>query len=135
MNYKILLNGKEVGVFGHKEIENIHLSVSGSPGEMYIFASAVCNQDGIKQFYDWLQKEIGPNDKVEIVPTKSKKIMEPRKRFKMDRTKSEPSDHKICDFCQRKETEVKNLIYIDEHRPSICSDCVDLCSEILKGKA
>jgi ClpX C4-type zinc finger len=61
--------------------------------------------------------------------------MKPRKTFGMGRRKREPSEDKICDFCKRKETEVENLIYIDEHRPSICSDCIELCNEILKGEA
>ncbi len=133
MNYKILVNGKEVGVFGHEEIESIYLSVSGGRNDMYVFASAVCKEGDKTYHLDWLQEPIGPKDKVEILPTKSKKIKDPRKKFLMGRPSREPSEDKTCDFCQRKETEVKKLIFIDEHRPSICSDCVDLCNEILKG--
>jgi hypothetical protein len=132
MNYKILINGKEIGVFGHDEIKNIHLSVSGEPNDMYVFASAVCKEGDKTYNYHWLQQTIGPKDKVEIVPTRSKRVREPLNKFLMGRPTHEPSEDKSCDFCQRKETEVKKLIFIDEHRPSICSDCVDLCNEILK---
>lgn len=134
MYYKILVNGKEIGVFGHEEVENIHLSVSGGPGDMYVFASAVCNEYGKNYHYDWMQHKIGSKDKVEIIPTTSKKVAEPRHKMLMDRAEREPSEERVCDFCQKNETEVKRLIYIDEHRPSICSDCVDICNVILGEK-
>jgi len=134
MYYKILINGKEVGVFGHEDICNIYLSVGGEPGEMYVFASAVCREGEKKFHYDWLQEEIGIADRVEIVPTDETNAREPRKKFLMGHPKRAPSEGKVCDFCQRKETEAEQLIYVAEHRPSICSDCVALCNEILKKK-
>lgn len=132
MYYRIIINGKELGVFGHEDVENIHLSVGGGPEQMYVFASAVCGEADKRFHYDWVQKELGPNDTVTIAPTTEGNVPEPRKKFVMGRPKRGSSEDKMCDFCQRKETEVNRLIYIDEHRPSICSDCVGLCNEILK---
>ena len=135
MYYEILINGKPIGTFGHADLENIHLSLSGSENDLYVFASALCNEGEKQVFYDWIQQEIKTDDKVEIIPTKLSNVSEPRKKFVMDRPKREPSDNTICDFCQRKETEVPKLVFIDEHRPTICSDCVELCNVILNEKA
>jgi len=131
--YKIRVNGKDIGNYGHDHIENIHLSVSGGPKEMYVFASAVCTEDGKQVHYDWLQHEINDVEKIEISPISSTTVPQPRRRFIMNRPKREPSEDVICDFCQRDETQVERIIHIDEHRPSICCECVELCSEILSG--
>ena len=135
MYYEIFVNGKSIGIFGHADLNSIHLSLSGGANDIYVFASAVCNEGEKQVFYDWIQKERGPDDKVEIVPTTKTTVPEPRKKFIMGRPKREPSDDIICDFCQRKEAEVPKLIFIDEHRPTICSDCVELCNTILNEKA
>lgn len=133
MYYRILINGKELGVFGHEDVRNIQLSVGGGPAEMYVFASAVCSEDNKEIHYDWIQRALDLSDRVEIVPTEETAVPEPRRKFVLGRPKREASDDRACDFCQCKETEVERLIYIDEHRPSICSDCVALCNEILNG--
>ena len=136
MYYKVFLNGKELGVFGHKNIENIHLSVGGGDDEIYFFASAVCSENDKKIFYEWLQKDLAPTDVIEIRPTSETITPEPRKKFVMGKpTPRKPSEEKICDFCQRKEAEVSELVYIDENRPAICADCVKLCQEIINGRA
>ena len=131
MFYKILINDTELGVFGDREVENIHLSVSGGPENMFVFASAVCKQNGTQIFYDWLQHDLTNRDVVRIEPTTQTDVPEPRKKFVMNRAKREVSSERSCDFCQRNETDVPRLIYIDEHRPSICSNCVDLCNTLL----
>jgi hypothetical protein len=133
MFYKILINETELGIFGHQEVENIHLSVSGGPGNMFVFASAVCSDKGTRMFYDWVQSDLTDKDVVRIEPAAQTNVPEPRKKFVMDRAKREISSERSCDFCQRNETEVPRLIYIDEHRPSICSNCVDLCNTMLAG--
>jgi len=134
MFYKILINGIELGVFGHQAVENIHLSVSGIAENMYVFASAVCRDNGKLVHYDWLQHDLTNNDVVQIEPTAETSVAEPRKRFVMNRDEREDSSERSCDFCQRNETEVPRLIYIDEHRPEICSSCVELCNKILQPK-
>jgi len=132
MFYKILKNEKSLGIFGHSDINNIHLSVSGGPDDMYVFASGVCIENGKQVHYDWIQEAIKDEDKIEIVKTSQTNASEPRKRFVMDRVEREASEDIICDFCQRNETKVARMIHVDEHRPNICSDCVSLCNEILK---
>jgi ClpX C4-type zinc finger len=136
MYYEILINGKSIGVFGHEDVESIHLSLLGDTKGICVFASAVCAEGKERVFYDWIQQEIGPDDKVGIVPTKRSDVPEPRKKYVMGQPKQRvPSDDVICDFCQRKETEVSKMIHIDEHRPTICSDCVDMCNAILCEQA
>jgi hypothetical protein len=135
MYYRVLVDGTEIGTFGHPSVENIHLSVTGGDDGMYFFANAVCAEDDKRVFLDWLQRDLKPTDIVEIRRTADGAAPEPRKRFIMGRPKREPSPERICDFCQRNETQVSRLVYIDEHRPSICADCVELCSEILRSPA
>jgi hypothetical protein len=133
MFYKIFINETELGVFGHPEIENIHLSVGGTADNMFVFASAVCIDNGTRSLYDWVQQDLTVKDIVRIEPTTQTNVPEPRKKFAMDRAKREVSSERSCDFCQRNETEVPRLIYIDEHRPCICSNCVELCSTLMAG--
>ena len=133
MYYKVFVNGSEIGTFGHPSAESIHLSVSGGDDGMYFFANAVCAEDDKRVFLDWVQRDLKPTDIVEIRRTADGAVPEPRKRFVMGRPKREPSPERICDFCQRNETEVSRLVYIAEHRPSICADCVELCNEILQS--
>jgi ClpX C4-type zinc finger len=135
MYYKVFVDGTEIGTFGHPSLESIHLSVSGGVDGMYFFASAVCTEDNKRVFLDWVQRDLRPTDIVEIRSTPDGAVPEPRKRFVMGRPTREPSPESICDFCQRKETEVSRLVHIDEHRPSICADCVGLCNEILRSPA
>lgn len=135
MYYKVLVDGAEIGTFGHSAVENIHLSVGGGGDGMYFFASAVCVEDDKRVFLDWMQRELKASDVVEIRRTPDGVAPEPRKRFVMGRLKRVPSPNKSCDFCQRSETEVSRLVYIDESRPSICADCVELCNAILRSSA
>jgi len=133
MFYKILINDIELGVFGHQEVESLHLAVFGGLGQRFVFASAVCSEKGKRIFYDWIQHDLTDRDVVRIEPTTDANVPEPRKRLVMDRAEREVSSERSCDFCQRNETDVPRLIYIDEHRPSICSNCVELCNKILAG--
>jgi hypothetical protein len=135
MYYKVLVDGTEIGTFGHPSVESIHLSVSGSNDGMYFFANAVCAEDDKRVFLDWVQCDLKPTDIVEIRRTAEGDVPDPRKRFVMGRPKREPSLERMCDFCQRNETEVSRLVFIDEHRPSICAGCVELCNEILRSSA
>jgi hypothetical protein len=134
MFYKILINGTELGVFGHQAVQNIHLSVSGGSENMFVFASAVCMDNGKLVHYDWLQHDLTGSDVVQIEPTTQTNVAEPRKKFVMNRGEREASSERSCDFCQRNETEVPRLIYIDEHRPTICSSCLELCYQLLQPK-
>ncbi len=135
MYYKVIVNGTEIGTFGHSAVENIHLSLGGGSGGMYFFASAVCVEGNQRVFFDWMQRDLKATDVVEIRRTPDGVAPEPRKRFVMGRPKSRPSPDRSCDFCQRSEAEVSRLVYIDEHRPSICADCVGLCNDILRSPA
>ena len=56
MYYEILVDGESIGTFGHPDVENMHLSVGAGKDGCYIFASAVCNEDGKQFHYDWLQQ-------------------------------------------------------------------------------
>jgi len=134
MYFEIKVNGKLIGRVGDENVENIHLALSGDPGEQYVFASATIKQGELRTHYDWIQYQIDSGDSIEFVPIAPCEVPAPLKKFVMGRPQKAPSDDVTCDFCQRKETEVEHLIRIDEHRPNICSSCVELCNDILAHK-
>jgi hypothetical protein len=81
MFYKILIKDIECGVFGHEEVENIHLSVAGGLGQMFVFASAVCTDNEKRVFYDWIQRDLTDKDVVRIEPTTETNVPEPRNKY------------------------------------------------------
>jgi len=135
MFYDVYINGEKLGTFGHADVENLTISVSGGPNDTYVFAGAVCREDERQFHYHWVQKEISATDEVRVIPVQSGTVPEPIKKFEMGRTKQMAWEGNVCEFCQRNETEVPQMIAGDEHRPGICSDCVELCNEILRNKA
>jgi len=50
MYFDVYVNGEKIGTFGHPDVENLSISVSGAPDGAYVFAGAVCREDG-KQFH------------------------------------------------------------------------------------
>ncbi len=133
MSFDVYPNGEKLGTFGHSDVENLTISVSGSSEGSYIFAGAVCREGEQQYHYSWLQRDIGAKDEVRIVPAVQGTVPEPIKKFEMGRTVRNAWEGNVCEFCQRNETEVKHLIPGDQNRPGICSDCVDRCNEILRG--
>ena len=133
MYFDVYLNRQKLGTYGHPTVENLTISVSGSPEGAYIFAGAVCREGEQRCHYDWLQRDLRASDEVRIVPADEGPVVAPTKKFEMGRTKRKAWAGNVCEFCQRKETEVSRLIPGDENRPGICSDCVELCNEILRG--
>ncbi len=45
MYYEILVNGVRLGVYGHPEVRNMHLSVMVTENGPEIFANGVCAED------------------------------------------------------------------------------------------
>lgn len=131
MFYKILVNGRDLGPIGHRQIENVHLSVSGDAEEMNVFVNAVCNEGDGLYYYSWIKDKISPDDRVEIVPIALAETRKPLKRLLIgQRFKKGLNENIICDFCYRDETETGEMIHLDEHRPTICSKCVQVCAKI-----
>jgi len=135
MYFDLYIGDKKLGTFGHPNVENLNISLSGAPDQNYVFAGAVCREGETQYHYHWLQEEIGPTSQVRIVPVENGSVPPPIKRFEMGRAARKASEQNVCEFCQRNETEVPRLIPGDSNRPGICSDCVELCSEILRGEA
>lgn len=135
MFFDVYVNDEKLGSFGHPDVENLTISVSGAQNDTYVFAGAVCREDQKQFHYHWMQREIGPEDQVRIVPVLSGDVPQPIKKFEMGRTKQKAWEGNVCEFCQRNETQVPKLIAGDENRPGICSDCVEICNEILRNQA
>ena len=89
MYYEILVNGTSLGVFGHDNVRNMHLSVQVLPEGQDVFASAVCEEDGSLFHYSWLQHSIGSQGKVEIRRAEGGPSKAPQHKYQM---KSAASD-------------------------------------------
>lgn len=135
MYFDVYIDETKLGTFGHANVENLTISVSGAAEGTYVFPGAVCREGASQVHYSWAQKEIGPQSEVRIVPVDQGPVTEPIKRFEMGRTRRKAWEGHLCEFCQRNETEVPRLIVGDENRPGICSDCLELCNRILRDKA
>jgi hypothetical protein len=83
MYYEILVNGTSLGVFGHENVRNLHLSVLVMPDGQDVFASAVCEEDGSLFHYDWLHHPVDKDDKVEIRRAKAGPSEAPRNKYRM----------------------------------------------------
>ena len=134
MLFDVFVNGSLVGSFGHSNTEHLTVSVSGAPDGSFVFAGVVCREDGKQFHYSWPEVALAEHDEVRIVRRDSATASQPIKRFEMGRAERKAWEGNICEFCQRNETQVPKFIPGDENRPGICSDCVDLCAEILRGK-
>ena len=134
MYFDVYINETKLGTFGHHDVENLTISVSGAADGVFVFPTAVCREGNIQFHYRWADVQIGIDSEIRIVPS-SGPAAEPIRRFEMGRTKRKAWDGNICEFCQRTETQVPKLVLGDEHRPGICSDCVKLCQNILSAEA
>ena len=133
MLFDVFINGKRVGSFGHPHTENLSVSVSGTRDGSYLFSGVVCREDGKRFHYSWPEVPLSESDEVRIVRRDSGTASQPSKRYEMGRAERKAWEQNVCEFCQRNETQVPKLIGGDQNRPGICSECVELCVEILKG--
>ena len=133
MLFDVFVNDKLVGSFGHPHTENLSVTVSGASDGAAIFAGVVC-RDGDKQFhYSWPEIQLSETDQVRIVRRDGGTPTEPKRRFEMGRAERKAWETNVCEFCQRNEAQVPKLIAGDRNRPGICSECVEMANEILKG--
>jgi hypothetical protein len=135
MYFDVYIGETKLGTFGHADVENLSISVSGNADGIFVFAGAVCREGTSQVHYSWAGKQIETNSEIRIVPANSGPAAEPVRRFEMGRTKRKAWEGNVCEFCQRKETAVPRLIPGDENRPGICSDCVKLCQDIIGAGA
>jgi len=83
MFYEVLINGITLGIFGHSDVRNMHLSVLVTSDGPEVFASAVCAEGGELWFYDWLQQPVATTDTVAFRQSIQSCSAEPRKKYKM----------------------------------------------------
>ena len=58
MYFDIYVDDKKLGTFGHPDVENINISLSGAPDQNYVFAGAVCHEGETQYHYHWLQEHL-----------------------------------------------------------------------------
>ncbi len=133
MYFDIYVNGKKRATVGHEAPENISISVSGDNDGTYLISGAVCKEGADRYHIDWLQDDLSDTDEVCILRADSPVASEPRKRRKMGTGKRSTEADRFCDFCKLSEVEVGRLIQTGDS-PDICSKCVELCTEIIKGR-
>lgn len=52
MYFDIFVNEEKPGTFGHDDLENFNIPVSGSPKDPYVFAGVIC-REGEKLFHNY----------------------------------------------------------------------------------
>ncbi|MES2404092.1 MAG: hypothetical protein V4567_07115 [Pseudomonadota bacterium] len=82
MYYEILVNGSSLGVVGHPDVRNMHLSVLVMPDGPEVFATAVCEEAGELWLYDWIQYAISSSDIVEFRLAATSTTVTPRNKYK-----------------------------------------------------
>ena len=83
MYYQIFINGISLGIFGHPNVQNMHLSVMVTAEQTEIFANAVCLEGEDRYMIDWLQYPVAADDVVEFKKVLEGMVPEPRKKYKM----------------------------------------------------
>lgn len=83
MYYEILVNGVRLGVYGHPEVRNMHLSVMVTENGPEIFANGVCAEDGDLYMYNWIQQLVSSDDTVTIRQTSDTNASQPQNKYKM----------------------------------------------------
>ena len=130
MYFDIFVNGMKRATVGHEALENLSISVSGSPDGTFLFSGAVCNENGETYHIDWLNDELKKTDEILIKPSTNIEADAPIKRFKMKPSNERLSSEKFCDFCKRPGIEVGKLIMTGS-TPAICKHCIELCVDIM----
>jgi hypothetical protein len=83
MYYEIVLNGLSLGVVGHPNVANMHLSLLITDDGPAIFASAVCGEADGNYLYEWMQRRVSPTDIVEFRPAIGGPSLPPEAKRKM----------------------------------------------------
>lgn len=135
MYFDVYINGERLGTYGHADVENMSVSVASSTEGSYVFAGGVCRDGGKSYHLHWLERDLAPNDEVRVVPVAGGDVAEPLRKVEMGRTTGKAWEEGVCEFCQRSGSQVGRLIPGDANRPGICSDCVEICNEILRKQA
>ncbi|MGO1073790.1 ClpX C4-type zinc finger protein [Lysobacter sp. CA199] len=132
MFFDVYVSGEKVKAYGRADADRISMTLSWDECGISVFAAATCTEAGAQFHYSWSHALPGPQSEVRLVPVEATDdVAAPERRFEMGRAKRKAWERNVCEFCQRNETQVPKLIAGDTHRPGICSDCVDLCRDIL----
>ena len=83
MYYEIRVNGNSLGIFGHPNIKNMHLSLQLVDGHSEIYASAVCQEGNDLYMISWLQHPVRAEDVVEFERTSEGPVPTPINKYKM----------------------------------------------------
>src|SRR5438046_21610 len=124
--FDVYVDDFKLGTFGHPQVLNLHIALSGSNDLNMVFASAVCSEGEVKFYYSWAEETIGSNSEVRIVPVAKGPVAAPIRRYEIGRFARNTLETNECHFCHRTETEVPRLLEGDDNRPGICSDCVEI---------
>jgi hypothetical protein len=88
MYYEVLVNDATIGVFGHPDVRNMHLSVMVTKDGPEIFVTGVCAENGDLWCYNWLQKLVASSDIVTFKQSTQCSSVEPRNKYKMRKDNS-----------------------------------------------
>ena len=91
MYFDVYINDEKLGTFGHADVENLSIAVSGIPDDTNLYAGAVCCEEGKQFYYHWVEKKIKPKDEIRIVHVEAGSVPEPIKKLEMNKPKKQGS--------------------------------------------
>lgn len=131
-NYDIFLNEKLIATVGPSSLKQLHISFGVKNEKSTVNAGGVSEDEGKLQYLNWLEESVDFGDSLRISPSVENIVTDPRHTKKLGRSVGD-EEVVVCDFCNRSEAEVGQLIRLGDS-PQICNACTKRCVGEFQGK-
>ena len=131
--YDVFLNKENIATVGPSTLKQLHISFGVSGGKAIVKAGGIADDEPGLMFINWLEKNVEFGDSFSVSPSQNKVATTPGHTKKLNRGMDDPAeDDALCDFCNRSEDEVGQLIRLGGS-PQICNTCINLCADAVNS--
>ena len=132
--YDVFLNEDKIATIGPGTLKQLHISFGISDGKAIVKAGGISDEDPGLLFINWLEQYVEFSDSFSVSPSQENVATKPCHTKKLNRGMDEATgDDALCDFCNRSEDEVGQLIRLGDS-PQICNMCIKLCVDAVNSK-